>query len=155
MFIATHAAIGALIGEEFASHPVVSFVLAFGAHFLTDLIPHGDTNLYKGYVAGTKVKKAMLIVGADAVLTALFIAYLFAIVVVDHRIAIVAGVIGGVLPDVLVAIYEVTHWKWLAWFHRLHFYFHNLINSRTGDLSLRTGMIMEVLILSGLLYRLI
>ncbi|GEM_PF-3732031 len=43
MFIVTHAAIGALIGEELPNHPMLAFVLAFLAHFLTDLIPHGDT----------------------------------------------------------------------------------------------------------------
>lgn len=152
MFIVTHAAIGALIGEELPAHPFIAFFISFFVHFLTDLIPHGDTNLYKGFVNGTKIKKALLFIGVDALITVFFIIYLFFRVFVDHRIAIVLGLIGGVLPDILVAIHEVFHVKWLAWFHKLHFYFHNLINTKTGDLSLRNGMILECVVLAVMIY---
>ncbi len=155
MFIVTHAAIGALLGEELSAHPILVFVLAFLAHFLTDLIPHGDTHLYKGYLAGTKVKKALLFVGVDTLITVFFIVYLFARVIMDHRLAVAMGVGGGILPDVLVALYELFRFRWLQSFHRLHFYFHNLVNSRIGDLSLPTGMVMEVLILTVLISRVI
>ena len=151
MFIITHSIIGALIGEKLNNHPVIAFVLAFIAHFFTDLIPHGDTNLYKGYVAGTKVKKALLFIAADVVATTLFVLYLFTRVIIDHRIAIIMGVLGGILPDLLVALYEISHTKWLKWFYKLHFYFHDFISSRIGDLSLPTGTIMEVIILIILL----
>lgn len=155
MFIVTHAAIGALIGEAFPGNPWVAFWVSFVVHFLTDLIPHGDTNLYKGYVNGTKIKKALLFIGVDVAATVFFIVYFFLRVFVDHRLAIVMGVVGGVLPDVLVAVHEIFHIKYLEWFHRLHFYFHNLINKRTGDLSLQNGMIMEIVLLSVMVYTVI
>ena len=155
MFIVTHAAIGALNGEELPGHPILVFTLAFLAHFLTDLIPHGDTNLYKGFMNGTKVKKALVFVGLDTVVAIFFAMYLFTRVIIDHRLSVVMGVIGGVLPDAPVAIYELFHFKWLRWFHKVHFYFHNLVNSRTGDLSLQTGMSMEVPVLAFFIYHVI
>jgi hypothetical protein len=151
MFIINHAAIGALLGEALPAHPLLAGLFSFGIHFISDAIPHGDTNLYKGYVAGTKVKKAIVILSIDVVAAILFTIYLFSRVVIDHRAAVIMGVVGGVLPDLLVALDELFHLKALHWFHRLHFYFHNLINHRTGDLSLRTGMIMETVLLTLLL----
>ncbi len=101
------------------------------------------------------MKKALLFVGVDTIVTAFFIVYLFARVIMDHRLSVAMGVFGGVLPDVLVALYELFHFKWLQGFHRLHFYFHNVVNSRIGDLSLPTGMVMEVFILMMLISRVI
>jgi len=152
MFVATHAAIGALIGEALPTHPVVAFVLAFIVHFFTDMIPHGDTHLYRGFADGTKMKKAILIQSVDSVVALAFIIYLFTRVVVHQRIAVVMGVVGGVLPDALAASYELFHFKWLKGFHKFHLTFHNFINKRTGDLPLIGGMIMEVGILTTLLF---
>ncbi len=155
MFIVTHAAIGAVIAEALPTHPFLAFTLAFLVHFLTDLIPHGDTGLYKGYVAGTQVKTAYLFVGIDALATVISVIYLLTKIVFDHRLAITMGIVGGVLPDMLVAIYEVFRPKWLRWFHRLHFYFHNLISGKIGDLSLQNGFIVEIVVLGALIYKLV
>lgn len=155
MFILTHAAIGSVIAEAFPTHPFVAFVLAFLAHFPTDVIPHGDTGLYKGYLAGTKVKTAYLFVGIDAVATVLSVIYLLTKIVFDHRLAITMVIVGGVLPDILVALYEIFRPKWLRWFHRLHFYFHNLISGKVGDLSLQNGIALEFVVLALLVYKLV
>lgn len=152
MFIVTHAAIGGLLGQTLPTHPVLVGAFSFGVHFVTDAIPHGDTNLYKGYVAGTKMKKAIIILAVDAVAAAVFFAYLLWRVPDEHRLPVIVGVLAGVLPDILVAISELLHVDALRWFHRLHFHFHNIINRRTGDLSLRAGMIMETVILGVLLF---
>jgi len=101
MFVATHAAIGALFGEMMPSHPILVFVLSFITHFFTDMIPHGDTHLIKGFEAGTGIKKAVLIQSADTLATVLFVIYLFTRVVMNQRIAVVMGVVGGVLPCLL------------------------------------------------------
>lgn len=152
MFVVTHATIGALIGEALPTHPVIAFVLAFIVHFFTDMIPHGDTHLYRGYISGSKIKKAVIIQAVDTLVMVAFVIYLFTRVIVNHRMAVAMGVIGGVLPDALAASYELFHFKWLKWFHTMHFFFHNLINKRTGDLPLVAGMIMEVGVLSTLLF---
>lgn len=155
MFTVTHAALGALIAEAMPNHPVAAFFLAFFAHFLTDLVPHGDTGLYKGYVSGSTVKKAVLYIGMDAVATVIFIAVLLRSFVTDHALTVALGTIGGILPDVLVGVYEATKISWLKPFHRLHFYFHNMISGKIGDFSLRTGFVFEVIVITVLSMKLL
>lgn len=150
MFVVTHAALGALIGENLAGHPAIAFLLGMVSHFLSDIIPHGDTHLYKGYVAGTKVKRAIAYVVIDAIATVFFILFIFNTGLVTDKFAVSMGIVGGVLPDLLVAVVEVFKVRWLMWFHRLHFFFHNLICSRKGDMSFPSGFAMQVVFLVAL-----
>ncbi len=154
MFLVTHAAIGALVGELFPNHPYLAFVLGFCSHLLTDIIPHGDTKIYKGYIAGSKVKRAIAYVMLDGVITVFFILTLFNTHVYDHRFAVSMGVAGGVLPDLLVAMYEIFHVKALKWFHKFHFFFHNMISGK-HDLPFPVGFAMQLLLLVPLLGRLL
>lgn len=151
MFVATHAAIGALFGELIPAHPLIVFTLAFVTHFAMDLIPHGDSMLYHGYLNGERVKTAMMIQILDTIVMIGFAIYLITQVVVHQRLAVITGIVGGILPDALVALYELFHFKWLKRFHGMHKYFHNWLTSRIGDLSLRNGLIMEGIVLTTLM----
>ncbi|MEK7108172.1 MAG: hypothetical protein AAB898_00705, partial [Patescibacteria group bacterium] len=51
------------------------------------------------------------------------------------------GVLGSLFPDLLNGIYEAWRPKWLRWFHRLHFLFHDAISNRTGDVPLHYALI--------------
>ena len=154
MFITTHAALGALVGELFPNHPILAFGFGMISHFLSDIIPHGDTHLYKGYVTGSKVKRAIAYVAIDGIVAIFFVLFLFNTRLFDNRLAISMGIVGGVLPDLIVGIYEVTRYKGLRWFHRVHFYFHNLISSRRGDLTFASGFAMQMVFLAALITRL-
>lgn len=151
MFVITHAAIGALIGEYSAGHPAVAFSLGMVSHFLTDIIPHGDTHLYKNYVAGTKVKRAIAYAMIDAILTIFFVLFVFNSGLVTDKLTVSLGIVGGVLPDFLVALFEIFKFRWLLWFHRLHFFFHNLVCSRKGDMPFTSGFAMQIVFLVALL----
>ena len=154
MFMVTHAALGALIGEQFPGHPWVAFSLGMASHFLTDIIPHGDSQLYKGYVSGTTVKRALAYVIIDAVATIFFILFIFNTGLVNDRLVISFGIAGSVLPDLIVALVEVTRIKSLVWFHKLHFFFHNLVINKKGDLPFASGFAMQLLLLAALFSRL-
>ena len=154
MFITTHAALGVLAAELVPHHPIAAFVLGVASHFLSDIIPHGDSGLYKGYVSGSKVKRAIAYVTLDGVASILFVLFLFNTSIADDRATMSMGILGGVLPDLIVAAYEVTRAKWLRWFHRLHFFFHNMVSSRHGDLRFASGFAMQVIFLAALLTRL-
>jgi len=155
MFITTHAAMGALIGELLPTHPALAFFVAMAAHFAIDIVPHGDTGLYKEYIAGSKIKRAVAFVTVDGVIALLLVTYLFVHWWAVPERAIAFGITGGVLPDLLVGVYEVTHARALRWFHRLHFFFHNLISSRTGDVSLGAGLVVEAMVFAIVLTRLV
>ena len=147
MFITTHALIGALIAEQVPNTPIWAFVLGLISHFITDIIPHGDSSLYKGYVSGSKVKRAIAYVTFDGLIALLGVLALFNTKFVDHRAAISLGILGGVLPDFLVALCELFRIKQLRWFYKLHFFFHNLIISKKGDIPLGVGMTLQIAVL--------
>ncbi|MDO8617412.1 MAG: hypothetical protein Q7N87_00750 [Candidatus Uhrbacteria bacterium] len=153
MFITTHAALGALIAEQIPNHPIAAFVLGMASHFLSDIIPHGDLNLYKGFISGSKVKRAVAYVVVDGIAAIFFVMFIFNTKIFDHRLAISMGIAGGVLPDLLVAVYELFRVKGLSAFHRFHFFFHNLISGRHGDLPFASGSAMQLVFLAAVISR--
>jgi hypothetical protein len=69
MFITTHAVLGALIAQQVPGNAFAAFVLGMASHFISDIMPHGDTNLYKDYVSGRRVKSSIAYVTIDGILT--------------------------------------------------------------------------------------
>jgi len=150
MFITTHAVLGALIAQHVPTSPFTAFVLGMASHFLSDIIPHGDTKMYKNYLSGKQVKSSIAYVVIDGIVTTLFVLFLFNIGIGDAKLAVTMGIVGGILPDLLVGLYEVFRMKGLGWFHRLHFFFHNMVSEKY-DMTLASGFAMQVMFLAGLL----
>lgn len=151
MFLATHATVGALIGRA-APDPISAFLLAFASHFLMDMIPHGDSHVYDDYTKGKRVRMALSYTMIDAVVTAYLIIAISHARLFDNGFTVAAGIIGGLLPDLLIGVFEVTKVKMLEPFHRFHFYMHNLIVNKkwlkhTGDFSFLTGVSYQLVIL--------
>ncbi len=155
MFVATHTVIGAIIGTMLPTHPFIVFGLAFLLHFLTDMVPHGDTKLYKDHLSGVRKKLTWVYVIGDALVTICLIGYFIQISTLHIQPAVLTGILGSVLPDILVGLYEAFRTKWLARFHYWHFFFHNLISNRIGDLPLAIGVMMEMILTSTLFYQLL
>jgi hypothetical protein len=150
MFLTTHAALGALIAQQIPGQPMLAFALGIASHFLSDIIPHGDTKQYKNYVSGRGVKKALAYVFIDAAVAIYFILFLFNSDIATNRLTVSLGIAGGILPDLLVAVYEVWRVRGLGWFHRLHFFFHNMVSEKK-DMTLASGFAMQVMFLAALL----
>ncbi|MCH8049122.1 hypothetical protein IH979_00170 [Patescibacteria group bacterium] len=140
MTLATHTAIGAGIGFS-VGNPALGFVLGFASHLLVDMIPHGDSELAKKLRVHKKKKLPMTLITIDAI-AALFITMLFFnIDGSPSNLALTAAIAGSVLPDLLIGIYDVTKTKYLRWFNRLHFFFHDFILIRHKDVKLGYSLI--------------
>jgi len=128
MFIAGHAAAGALIGEQLGGNPVLIFIVAMASHFLLDVIPHGDGHHVNDYFAGTKkhLKALYNVLLIDTVATIILVSWFMAYANIN-RIAVAWGIIGGVLPDLLVGINEVWKNSKIKWFSKFHFIVHNAL----------------------------
>ena len=160
MFLAVHAAVGALAGNAVNS-PVAAFSLGFISHFFADMVPHGDEHMYEGFKNGKKVLRALLYVGLDAVGTVALIAVIFLKQDFFSTLNVALGIIGGLLPDLLVGLFEVVKPKrrnWfsrkLSWFHGFHMANHHFIikhvrNER--DIPFRYGLLMQGVVLSLLI----
>ena len=99
------------------------------------------------------MKRAIAYVTIDGVVALLFVLFLFNTTIIEDRSTMTMGIIGGVLPDLIVAVYEVTRVTWLRWFHRMHFFFHNMVCEKHGDLRFASGFAMQMIFLAALLTR--
>ncbi|OGL71753.1 hypothetical protein A3C17_02970 [Candidatus Uhrbacteria bacterium RIFCSPHIGHO2_02_FULL_53_13] len=143
MTLTTHATIGALIGAA-TGNPFLAFGAGLLSHFLVDIIPHGDRELYENHKRKQKHRRAYAFVTIDGIVAVMVIALMTGFQPVQYLNASIAmGVIGSILPDLIIGIHEAFHIKWLRWFHRLHFFFHNMISNRWGDVPLRYALFAQ------------
>lgn len=116
MILTTHALVGAAVASTVPEHPVLGFILGFGSHFLLDAIPHWEYHLGsivedKGDPLNTnmhinaKFLIDLLKVGFDAVLGLGLSIFIFSSS--TPLVPILAGAIGGMLPDPL----QFAYWK--------------------------------------------
>lgn len=152
MFLAVHAAIGAVAGTA-VSHPTGAFALGFISHFFTDMIPHGDEHMYEGYKSGNKVGRALLYVGLDALVTIGLIALLFIKQDFFSPLAVALGIAGSLLPDLMVGLVEIMKPKRRSWlnrfmarFHGFHMQNHHFLIKhvrRERDIPFRYGLMLQ------------
>lgn len=153
MTLTTHAAIGAALGS-LIGNPLIGFFLGLTSHFLVDMIPHGDNNLADGFRVHKKKKLGVAYVTVDAV-----IAILFLMSIVSGRphsttnFAFSAAVMGSILPDLLVGLKELLpHNRALKSFFKVHFFFHDCISRKYGDVKLSYAIAGQAAFILGLMY---
>lgn len=144
MFLTIHASIGALIGE-YAPNAFWAFLMGFIAHFLLDLIPHGDQDLVKGYYKKEKVKRMVAIASIDAIVMISLILTLLNRGAFAHPSIVTWGVIGSILPDFLVGIHELSKNRFFKKFNQFHFFIHDTFTKKIR-VSLTSGIIIQAII---------
>jgi hypothetical protein len=148
MFMVSHAAVGALIGAA-VPNSYAAFSLGFLSHFVLDMIPHGDEMMLENYKSGkkSKARRAMAYVTMDAIITAYAIMAILSSAPASLHGPMKWGIVGSILPDLLVGAYEVTKVKWLrgyvSFHHRNH---HRLIGKlRQGrDIPFNWGLAYQI-----------
>ncbi|MFZ5364830.1 MAG: hypothetical protein ACOZBH_01350 [Patescibacteria group bacterium] len=145
MLLTVHAATGVLIGQK-TNNWWLAFIIAFIAHFIMDMIPHGDQNLIEEYRAKTKPKQIVQLILIDIGLCLAF--NLFWLIKFHNNIisylAIFMALAGSLLPDLLVGVHEVYP-KLFRRFYQAHEFFHDIF--KTKKISLSTGLMMQLAIL--------
>ena len=112
-----------------------------------DMIPHGDAHLYTNYRNKQKVHRALAYVTLDGIATVYLILGIHETHQFDSGMNVSAGIAGGLLPDLLIGLYNIMKPQWLTWFHDLHFYFHNFIVNRARDVTFSVGLAMQIVLL--------
>ena len=148
MLLSIHATAGALIGQQI-NNPILAFILAFVSHFILDVIPHGDHDWIDEYKGGqkSKARKIVSIVVIDVLVLLALLVSKFYFKSFTPNLPIVAGVVGGVLPDFLVGCHELSD-KLFKRFYHLHFVVHDLVKFQPSTAS---GLFMQIIILGILL----
>ena len=146
MLLSVHATVGAIIGES-VNTSLLSFVLAFISHFILDIIPHGDTALIKAYRNNFKNRGMLYLIIFDLISTTILLFILFYLHKISYSQTVVWGIIGGVIPDIMVAIYEITN-KYFSRAHKFHSWTHTRIH---WSISLKLGILVQLIIMYLLL----
>lgn len=146
MLLSVHATVGAIIGEN-VNTPLLAFVLAFISHFILDIIPHGDEALIKAYRNDFKNKGMKYLIIFDIISTAILIPLLFISQKISLSPPVIWGICGGILPDIMVAIHEVSH-KQFTRTHKVHFWAHNRISTKMAwTMPLKLGLLAQIAII--------
>ncbi|MDD5341330.1 MAG: hypothetical protein PHC97_02725 [Patescibacteria group bacterium] len=146
MLISVHATIGAVIGEKI-HYSLFAFALAFLSHFILDIIPHGDKALIKAYRSNFKNKAMLYLIVFDIISTIILLGLMFYFHKLTYSPSVLWGIIGGVLPDFMVAVHEISH-KHFNRARKAHDFFHEKLN---WSIPLNLSLIYQIIILYLLL----
>ncbi|PIX62325.1 hypothetical protein CO057_03890 [Candidatus Uhrbacteria bacterium CG_4_9_14_0_2_um_filter_41_50] len=150
MTITTHAAIGAVIGFS-VGNPVAGFIIGMCSHFLVDMIPHGDSNLAKKFRIQKKKRGAVTFTTIDAVIAIYVILGVSNLPIPTSDVALSAAIAGSIMPDLVIGLHDLTKSKYLKWFVKLHFFFHDFFSKKYGDIKLGYAIIGQAVIVVLLL----
>lgn len=141
--------------------PAAAFSLSFLLHFLLDMIPHGDLVVYEGYKKRRGIRKAIIHTSLDALMVVIMLTIIFSLGhMISAEIAVAAGIVGGLLPDLLVALFELTQPKGTRWsgrqltkFHDWHMRNHVFLIKKffRGDVPLKYGYLIQAVVIVVLL----
>ena len=120
MTLTTHATMGAVIGHA-TGNPLAAFVIGFIVHLLVDAI-----------VAMTLV---MILFNVKDIVSIREFTW---------------GIVGSVLPDMLVGLYDLTKSRFLKWFFDLHFFFHDYFVKKRGDVPLYYALLAQIVLIAYL-----
>jgi hypothetical protein len=150
MTLTTHATLGALIGQA-TGNPILAFFGGFASHLLIDMIPHGDTGLSDNFrIHKRRQTHAVAYVMVDAIIAIGFVLLIANTKDITSVRTFTWGIIGGVLPDLLVGIYEITRTPLLKWFNVVHFFFHDFFVKRRGDVPLYYALLAQIVFIAYL-----
>jgi len=146
MLLSVHATVGAVIGDN-VSTPILAFVLGFISHFILDMFPHGDEALIKAYRNNFKNRGMLYLIIFDLVSTIILLFLLFYFQKVSFTKTVIWGIMGGVIPDLMVAINEITH-KHFCRTQKFHCWTHAKIGQKLNwTMPLRLGLLLQLVII--------
>ncbi len=139
MTLGTHAAVGAVVAGLVPANPVLGFGLAFASHFVLDMIPHWDYQLGSArrdednalnddLVIGRAFVYDLAKIGTDFAL-GLFGALIILATFYDWTVWtwVLAGAVGGALPDALQFAYFKCRREPLVSLQRFHQWVHTKV----------------------------
>ncbi|MFA5021727.1 MAG: hypothetical protein WC508_01430 [Patescibacteria group bacterium] len=149
MYLTIHAACGALIGN-YINEPLVSLNLGLISHYFLDMLPHSDGNFpTKGHTPRSLRKMYLNKIVGLVYLDISLAIIVTAAILTNHAHfftpAVVWGMIGAVLPDIIQALSFFRRKNRV--FKKLN-EFHNFLHySPKKQLSLVTGQLTQLITL--------
>ncbi|MFA6522462.1 MAG: hypothetical protein WCT24_02660 [Patescibacteria group bacterium] len=150
MTLTTHTAIGAVIGFHIGN-PILGFLIGFCFHFLMDIIPHGDSKISDSYRILKKKRWPVAYATVDGVIALYLMLFILGFKSHFDQTIVTASIIGSVLPDLIIGLYELTKSRYLKWFFKLHFWVHDILIKKFGDIDLPYALAYQAVIIIAIL----
>lgn len=147
MFLTVHAAAGLMVARS-SANPAATFCWSLLSHFVLDAIPHGDEHLAPPHFTRARTLRRLTAAAAiDATLLVGFVAiYLWRTPNLSLG-NVYAGLLGSLLPDLVLAIAITTGARWLEPYTKFHHRIHNVLRHQ---LDWAHGMFVQVMVFTGL-----
>lgn len=153
MTVSTHVTVGVAIGVTL-QNPLIAFIAGFLSHIILDIIPHGDSKLAHKMLVEKK-RTLPLIYGIMDYIIAIYLLLLFLnILEINNMRTFTFAIAGSILPDLIVVIHEASQKKLFNGFNKIHFFFHDLVSKKYGDVPLFLGIsyqLVFIVLISGLI----
>src|SRR3989344_2738388 len=132
MILATHAIAGAAVASLNPTRPVPGFFAGFVLHFMLDAIPHWEYRIHSDSINPKIGKKLVfdrdlfgdiLRIGSDMSLgIILSLAFFYS---PESTFAVLAGALGGVMPDALQFVYGRVRRGPIVYLQKFHEWIHS------------------------------
>jgi hypothetical protein len=131
MILSTHAVVGAALASLMPGHPVVAFVVGAASHFAIDAIPHVDyplrsISVRRSASSAFRFNWGLLqdlgLLALDACGGLAIVLWLYASP--GATVAVLAGALGGMLPDPLQLLQKLYPREPLKSLQRFHAWIH-------------------------------
>ncbi len=121
MYQIVHGSAGLLIGSQLAN-PWLAFVLGVISHFILDAIPHDAKEIRDWQDRGDYTKKIAIEATLDLLIFLMIIYFLQLNNLLSWNWAMLAGILGALVPDYLWGITELLKIdnKLTTWYKNLH-----------------------------------
>lgn len=141
MYITTHAAAGAAIGQ-FISPIWLAFILGFISHLVLDMIPHGDEWIKNWKLFRTRMQRTAAASLIDLIGVIIMTIYWINHSDISQLAPMLAAIAGAIAPDALWGLYELTKSPILAWYRTMHTKTHHLFFKT--KLTIIQGFLLQI-----------
>lgn len=157
MNLLVHTTAGVIVAQ-YTRNPFLGFLYGFLSHLILDMIPHGDSLMYKKYKnKELSARKAAAKTILDSIASIVLAVVFFNFNLPSSDWVLSMAIVGAVIPDILIGLYELLEPrapKILKTVHKWHFKNHDLI-AKKFDLSMKHGLLLQVIIFLLLMRKII
>lgn len=153
MFLTVHGTTGALVGS-LTGNPVSAFALGVLSHAVLDIIPHGDEALGPQCAGPTcthreEVRFMLKLAIIDAIVMSFVLAFAFVPWRITPTLPMLAGLVGGVIPDVLQGLGTAfPRIRLFARCKKIHDFIH--VRLIRYDPTFRVGFAVQIMTLAAI-----
>ncbi|OJI09182.1 MAG: hypothetical protein COV08_02005 [Candidatus Vogelbacteria bacterium CG10_big_fil_rev_8_21_14_0_10_49_38] len=162
MVLTSHAVFGAALAVAGRLHPVGAFVAGFGSHFLLDALPHWEYELRSfrrdrvnplnnDLVLDRAFLNDLAKIGLDAGLGLALVWFFFVFGAGSSPGSVLAGALGGILPDGLSFVYMKTRSRSILVLQKFHILIHTekIITNPVAGLPWQALLLVGTLLFGG------